>query len=48
MMVESFMTERKGYVEIKGSQSIIFSLPPGVPQGSVLGPKLFSIFANGL
>lgn len=48
MILSEFLRNRKAYVEVEGEQSSIFELPTGVPQGSVLGPKLFSIYTNGL
>ena len=47
-LVESIQTiqsiQRKQYVRLNGVDSAIVSLQAGVPQGSVLGPVLFSAF----
>ena len=40
----SYLTERKYYVTINGEKSETKSLQRGVPQGSVLGPILFSVY----
>lgn len=42
------MSARKQFVQISGYQSEPKTITHGVPQGSILGPKLFSIFVNDL
>ena len=45
---ESYLEHRKQYVVCKGSSSDILNLCYGVPQGSALGPSLFSIHYDGV
>ena len=45
---KSYLTNRSQRVLINGNYSESFSLPQGVPQGSCLGPLLFTIYASKL
>ena len=42
------LTGRKQYVEINGQKSELLIIEIGVPQGSLLGPRLFAIYVNDL
>ena len=45
---KSYLSERKQCVILKGIRSNTFDLPFGVPQGSCLGPVLFTQYASSL
>ena len=47
-LFESYLNQRKQFVNINGTLSDILEIFSGVPQGSILGPILFNIFINNV
>ena len=47
-MIESYLENRQQYVELNGVKSELKTAVYGVPQGSLLGPRLFSGYMNDL
>eukprot|EP00794_Sanderia_malayensis_P000906 gene906-209_t len=47
-LIESYLKDRCQYVEINGKKSKLKLVEVGVPQGSLLGPRLFAIYVNDL
>ena len=46
--LDDYLSARKQFFQLSGFQSKQKTITYGVPQGSLLGPKLFSIFVNDL
>ena len=46
--IVSYLRKRKQYTEINGKSSVEEEVLFGVPQGSLLGPKLYTILVNDL
>ncbi len=47
-LMESYITNRKQYVEKDGTKSKLLTISTGVPQGSILGPLLFIKYINDI
>ena len=44
LWIRSYLTDRECYVAVGGSRSVAWRCREGVPQGSVLGPLIFSCY----
>ena len=47
-LIASFLTNRKHYTKINGVKSALINITCGVPQGTLSGPKLFTILIKGV
>ena len=43
-----YLSNRKQFVKVNGVSSNLMDIDTGVPQGSLLGPRLYSIYSNNL
>ena len=48
LWLTSYLSDRRGTVRVSGQASKVFPINTGVPQGSVLGPSLFSALVGDL
>ena len=46
--IKSYLCERKQYVSVNSCNSEAMNVVCGVPQGSILGPKLFILYVNDI
>jgi hypothetical protein len=47
-IINSYLSNRRQFVSIKGKNSTVSNIKMGVPQGSVLGPFFFTVIINDL
>ena len=45
-LIKSYLSDRKQYVQFSDGKSYIKGVLHGVPQGSILGPLFYIIYAN--
>jgi hypothetical protein len=46
--VRSYLSKRQQFVKLGSSRSVCLDIACGIPQGSVLGPKLFILYINDI
>ena len=46
--LKSYLSERRQFTVLNGTKSDMLPVSIGIPQGSVLGPTLFTVFTNDL
>lgn len=47
-LLKNYMTDRHQYVAMEDTKSVLRAVTCGVPQGTVLGPVLFTIYINNI
>ena len=47
-IIQSFLYDRKSFVQVNSASSECYNIPAGVPQGSLLSPHIFNIFINDI
>lgn len=47
-LFESYLNDRQQFVEVNGFRSSMKNISYGIPQGTVLGPIMFTIYVNSL
>jgi endonuclease/exonuclease/phosphatase family metal-dependent hydrolase len=47
-VIQSYLKDRKSYVEFQRHKSNQYDVPAGVPQGSILAPFLFNLFVTDI
>jgi len=48
VVVQFILSDREQYIEVNNVKSDIGKITCGVPQGSILGPLLFTVYVNDI